>query len=493
MNKDTVNFQQQFKKIDNILRLDAGVSTAIDYIEQTSWILFLKYIDDLEQNRKIKASLESETYKEILDEPYRFSVWATPKNEKGDIDYNKRRVNEDLVTFINQELFPYLKKFSAKSNEHNSNTIEYKIGQVFSQLKNRLDSGKNIADVLDAVDTMQFATAEAKHEMSALYEDRIAQMGNAGKNGGEYYTPRPLIKTIVKAVNPVIGETVYDGAVGSAGFLVEAFDHMKSGKKITPKQNDVLQNETFSGKELKALAFVIGIMNMVLHGIEAPNIVHGNTLAENVLDMTEKDRVNVILANPPFGAKNVPAELQNNFPIKTGASELLFLQHFMAKLKAHGRAGIVIKNTFLSNTDNATVAVRKKLLEKFNLDAVLDLPSGVFQGAGVKTVVLFFAKGESTKKIWYYQLNLDRNLGKINALNEGDLEEFLKLRDKKSESENSWSIDIKDVDTETYDLSVKNPNQKEEAALRPAKDILEEIVRLDKESEGVLKGIKKIL
>lgn len=485
-------FEQQFKRIDNILRLDAGVGTAIDYIEQTSWILFLKYIDDTEENRKINAELTGKKYKPILDEEYRFSVWATPKNEKGEIDYNKRKINEDLIDFVDKQLFPYLKKFSNTYHE-DPNTIEYKIGQIFSELSNKIKSGKNLADLLDVVDKMQFITSEQKHEMSALYENRIAQMGNAGKNGGEYYTPRPLIKTIVKVVDPKIGEKVYDGSVGSAGFLVEAYEHMKKGKQLTPAENKILQDETFFGKELKSLAYIIGIMNMVLHGIEAPNIEHSNTLEENVLDMTEKDRVDVILANPPFGAKNVPAELQENFPVKTGASELLFLQHFMAKLKKGGRAGVVIKNTFLSNTDNATISVRKNFLEKFNLHTVLDLPGGVFQGAGVKTVALFFIKGEPTKKIWYYQLNLDRNLGKTNSLNESDLAEFVELQKTKANSDNSWSVDLKDIDEKTFDLSVKNPNKKEETVLREPKEILKEIERLNKENERVLKGIKGVL
>ena len=483
-------FEQQFKRIDDILRLDAGIATAIDYIEQTSWILFLKYIDDIEENRKISAELVGKKYEPILEEKYRFSVWATPKNEKGEIDYNKRRVNDDLINFVNQELFPYLKNFSVSYKE-NSKTIEYKIGQIFLELFNKIRSGKVLAEVLDVVDKMSFTTLEDKHEMSALYEDRIAQMGNAGKNGGEYYTPRPLIKTIVKIVQPKIGEKVYDGAVGSAGFLVEAYEYMKAEKQLTPKENEILQNETFYGKELKALAYIIGIMNMVLHGIEAPNILHINTLAENVLDMEEKDRMDVILANPPFGAKNIPKEMQENFPIKTGASELLFMQHFMAKLKAGGRAGIVIKNTFLSNTDNATTAVRKSLLEKFNLEMILDLPGGVFQGAGVKTVVLFFKKGEPTEKIWYYQLNLDRNLGKTNALNEKDLAEFLELSKDKKESENSWLVAVQDLDQETFDLSVKNPNKADEAPLRPPHEILSEMEGLDKKGEEVLRSIKE--
>ena len=203
-------------------------------------------------------------------------------------------------------------------------------------------------------------------------------------------------------------------------------------------------------------------MNMILHGIEAPNIVHTNTLAENINDIQEKDRFDVVLANPPFGGKERP-EVQQNFPIKTGETAFLFLQHFIKSLKAGGRAGIVIKNTFLSNTDNASVALRKELLENCNLHTVLDMPGGTFQGAGVKTVVLFFEKGAPTRKIWFYKLDPGRNLGKTNPLNDDDLKDFVALQAKFKDSENSWTIDAKSIDKTTYDLSVKNPNKADEA------------------------------
>ena len=267
-------------------------------------------------------------------------------------------------------------------------------------------------------------------------------MGNAGRNGGEYYTPRPLIKTKVKVVAPSIGNTIYDGAVGSAGFLCEAFEYLKNSKNLTTKDAEILQKKTFYGKEKKSLAYIIGTMNMILHGVEAPNILHVNTLSENISDIEEKDRFDIILANPPFGGKE-RAEVQQNFPIKTGETAFLFLQHFIKILKAGGRAGVVIKNTFLSNTDNASVSLRKLLLESCNLYAVLDLPGGTFTGAGVKTVVLFFEKGSPTKKVWFYQLNLDRNLGKTNPLNENDLSEFVELQQTKAESVNSWNVDKK--------------------------------------------------
>ena len=204
-----------------------------------------------------------------------------------------------------------------------------------------------------------------------------------------------------------------------------------------------LQERTFYGKEKKSLAYVIAIMNMILHGIDAPNIIHTNTLAENVSDIQDKDRMDVILANPPFGGKE-RHEVQQNFPIRTGETAFLFLQHFIKMLKAGGRAGIVIKNTFLSNTDNASVSLRKMLLDSSNLHTVLDCPGGTFQGAGVKTVVLFFEKGAPTKKIWYYQLDPGRNLGKTNPLNDDDLAEFVKLQKTKADSPKSWSIDAQD-------------------------------------------------
>jgi type I restriction enzyme M protein len=233
-------------------------------------------------------------------------------------------------------------------------------------------------------------------------------------------------------------------------------------------------------------------MNMILHGVEAPNIIHTNTLAENIADIQEKDRYDIILANPPFGGKE-RAEVQQNFPIKTGETAFLFLQHFIKILKAGGRAGVVIKNTFLSNTDNASVSLRKLLLESSDLHTVLDLPGGTFTGAGVKTVVLFFDKGAPTKKVWYYQLNLDRNLGKTNALNENDLADFITLQHTKAETENSWSVDVTKIDKTTYDLSAKNPNKKEETTLRQPDEILEEMKTLDEETADILNSIIELI
>ncbi len=265
-------------------------------------------------------------------------------------------------------------------------------------------------------------------------------MGNAGRNGGEYYTPRPLIRAMIKVVKPRIGERIYDGACGSAGFLCESYEYLRGGKTLSIGDVKRLQQRTFYGKEKKSLAYVIGIMNMILHGIDAPNIVRTNTLSENISDIQDKDRFDVILANPPFGGKERP-EVQQNFEIRTGETAFLFLQHFIKSLKAGGRAGIVIKNTFLSNSDNASVGLRRELLTTCNLHTVLDMPQGTFQGAGVKTVVLFFEKGAPTRHIWFYKLDPGRNLGKTNALNDADLEDFVKLQANFADSDNSWNVE----------------------------------------------------
>jgi len=483
-------FEQTFKNIDNILWKDAGCGSELDYIEQTSWILFLKYLDDLEKEKNASAELSGKTYKPLIADEFKWNVWAAPKNGDGKLDHHKALTGDDLKEFVDHKLFPYLKKF--KADAESAATMEYKIGEIFGELKNKLQSGYNLREVINLVDELRFRTHAEKHEMSHLYEDKIKNMGNAGRNGGEYYTPRPLIRTIVKVVAPKIGEKIYDGAVGSAGFLVEAFDYLRGGKSMSTKDMETLQQHTLYGKEKKGMAYIIGIMNMILHGVEAPNIIHTNTLAENIADIQEKDRYDVVLANPPFGGKE-RAEVQQNFPVKTSEIASLFLQHFIKILKAGGKGGIVIKNTFLSNTDNASIALRKKLMEDCNLHTVLDLPGGTFTGAGVKTVVLFFTKGEPTRKVWYYQLNLDRNLGKTNPLNEGDLEAFASLQKTKADSENSWTIEIANINTSTYDLSVKNPNKKEATALRQPKEILEEMKALDEESAEILNNILEII
>lgn len=482
-------FEQIFKNLDDVLRQEAGCSSELDYTEQSSWMLFLKYLDDLEQTRAMEAELVGKSYSYVIEDKFRWSAWAAPKKADGSIDHDSALIGDDLIDFVNRELFPYLHGF--KERAPSPDTIEYKIGEIFGEIKNKFQSGYSLREALELMDSLHFRSQEEKHELSHLYEVKIKNMGNAGRNGGEYYTPRPLIRAMIQVISPKIGETIYDAACGSAGFLCEAHDYLRQGK-LSTSDLKTLQESTFYGKEKKSLAYVIAIMNMILHGIEAPNILHTNTLAENIADIQDKDRFDIILANPPFGGKE-RKEVQQNFQIKTGETAFLFLQHFIKYLKAGGRAAVVIKNTFLSNSDNASVALRKELLESCNLHTILDCPAGTFIGAGVKTVVLFFNKGEPTRKVWYYQLDAGRSLGKTNPLNDNDLKEFIELQKTTAESEKSWAVDVSDIDTGSYDLSVKNPNTPEEAPLREPAVIIDDIAAIDEQTASLLAEIKGML
>ncbi len=481
-----MKYESTFNAIDKILRNEAGCSNELDYIEQTSWLLFLKYLDDLETEMEFKAELQNKTYKRIVTGFHRWSSWAAPKTATGELDTINAMTGDDLVKFVNEKLFPHLAKF--KDTAADSSSLEYKIGEIFSEIKNKIQSGYNLRDIIDKIDSLKFQSADDKHEMTVLYEDKIRRMGNAGRNGGEYYTPRPLIRSIIQVVNPRIGETVYDPACGSAGFLCEAFNYMSEQISSTSDSN-TLQKKTFYGKEKKPLPYIIATMNMIFHGIAAPNIIRGNTLSENLASIQDKDRYNVILANPPFGGSE-RQDVQQNFPIKTSETAYMFMQHFVKMLKAGGRAGIVIKNTFLSNSD--AIELRKMLLDETNLHTILDLPQGVFTGAGVRTVVLFFDKGKATKNIWYYQLNPGRTLGKTTALTEEDMEEFVRLQKSRDEGPNSWLLDIASLGKD-FDLSVHNPNAVAQVEERSPKQIAIDIDNLNKRNAALLSELIHLL
>ncbi|MDQ0465834.1 type I restriction enzyme M protein [Caulobacter ginsengisoli] len=482
-------FDQTFNAIDKVLRNEAGQTTELDYTEQTSWMLFLKYLDDLEKQRQVEAELKGETYAPIIDDEHRWGVWAAPKTTGGGFDHDRALTGDDLVAYVNTQLWPYLRAFRARAA--GPDTIEYKIGEVFAEIQPKFQSGYSLRDALELIDGLSFGSQAEKHELSSLYEDKIKRMGNAGRNGGEYYTPRPLIRAMIQVVKPRIGERIYDGACGSAGFLCEAYQAMLPLAQSTADR-ETLQRRTFYGKEKKSLAYVIAIMNMILHGIDTPNILHTNTLSENVLDIQEKNRFDVVLANPPFGGGERP-EVQQNFPIRSGETAYLFLQHFMRSLRAGGRGAVVIKNTFLSNTDQAATALRKELLETCDLHTVLDMPGGTFQGAGVKTVVLFFEKGRKTQRTWFYQLDPGRNLGKTNALNDADLVDFIERQTSFADGATSWKIEITGLDPTTWDLSVRNPNAPALPVSRSPLEILDEIATLDAKSGQILERVRALL
>jgi type I restriction enzyme M protein len=244
-------FEQTFKNIDDTLHKDAGCSSELDYTEQTSWMLFLKYLDDLEFTKSQEAELMGQEYQYIIDAEHRWNMWAAPKDEQGNFDHNNALTGDDLMDYVDSELFPYLKGFKQRADS--PHTIEYKIGEIFGEIKNKIQSGYSLRDALEKIDELRFRSQDEKHELSHLYESKIKNMGNAGRNGGEYYTPRPLIRAMIDVIQPQIGETIYDGAAGSAGFLCEAFDYMRKGgreqKQLKTVELDILQKSTFYAKE----------------------------------------------------------------------------------------------------------------------------------------------------------------------------------------------------------------------------------------------------
>lgn len=454
----------QFSAIDKKLWLPgSGCSGALDYMEQSSWLLFLRYLDAYENERMIEAAMLGNVYEPTLPKKLRWSTWAYPLNDEGKLDADKILKGDELIFFVQHSLFPGLR--ALKDSAEGTDSIKYRVGSIFEQLNCRFTDGYLLREVIDLMHPLKFQTEEDRHELTVLYEERLGEMGNAGRDGGQYYTPRSLIRTMIRLLDPKIGEKFDDGACGSGGFLCEAYQYMRTKAKDDPKAYQTLQKKSFSGGEVKPLAFVTAQMNCILHGLETPNITFGDTLANKIADFTDKDRVDVIGANPPFGAGANKIN-QQNFTVMTSETALMFMEYFMAKLKKKGRAAIIIKNTFLSNTDNASIAIRRMLLTKCRLNWVLDLPAKVFT-AGVQTVVLFFTKdGPTVDPINYYQLDMKGvSLGKTRPLNENDLAEFVAVfkGEKKGEGlEAVWSIDPKTIDQETFDLSVKNPNKKPE-------------------------------
>ena len=457
-------FEQTFKTLDDIMFQEPGCNSELDYAEQSSWMLFLKYLDDLEEEREAEALMEGTPFVPLFEPQYRWTAWAAPKLADGKPDLDNMRIGQDLVDFVNNDLMAYLRRF--KQTAQDPNSIQAKIGEIFGEVRNKFGNGYMLRDALKKIDELNFGTQDQKSELSDLYETRIKNMGNAGRNGGQYYTPRPLIRAMIQVVQPKLGETIYDP--------------------------QTLQQRTFYAKEQAPLAYVIGLMNMILHGIEAPNYLRTDTLSERIADIEEKDRFDIILANPPFGT-NKNKQLQQNFPVKSSESAYMFMQHFIESLKAGGRAAVVIKNTFLSNTDGASIALRRQLLQDCDLHTILDCPGGTFLGAGVKTVVLFFERGRETRDIWYYQLDPGRNMGKTNPLNDADLAEFVAMQRGRTLGDKAWIVNVGDLDDTTCDLSVKNPNAPEEAPLRAPQEIIEDMLARDAETAEILRKIEGML
>jgi type I restriction enzyme M protein len=467
-----MSLQQKIDRITNILRRDDGISGAMHYTEQTSWILFLKFLDDYEAEKAEDAILSGEDYVPVLDEEHHWSNWACPKSAEGKLDIQKARTGDDLRQYVNEELFPYLKSFRT-SAQADPQSFGYKIGAIFEYLDNKIASGHTLREVLDIIDSLNFQSESELFELSQVYEGLLQNMGDAGGYAGEFYTPRALIRAIVKVIDPQAGQTIYDAAAGSCGFLIDAFEHLKQNRQqLTTKQWDFIQQKTFFGFEKTSLAYVMGMMNMILHGIESPNLYRKNTLTEDIRQFEEKNRYNIILANPPFGGKE-KAQIQQNFPIQSNATELLFLQHFMKSLKSGGKAAIVVPEGVLFQTNSAFKQVKEELLEYFNLHTILSLPAGVFLPySGVKTNVLFFERSGGTTETWFYECEPETKLTKNKPLNDEHLAEFVELYSKRSTTDKSWTVPVDEL-KQDYDLSAKNPSKQNDIEHLAPRKILE--------------------
>lgn len=497
-----MSIQNNIDRITDILRRDDGISGAMHYTEQISWILFLKFINDYEDNKADEAFLEGTDYEHVLRKDLRWEQWACPKDENGKLDVKRAKTGDDLIEFVNKTLFPYLQEFKSTTNDPKS--LTYKIGAIFEYLDNRIASGHTLREILDIIDRLDFQSSDELFELSQVYENLLKSMGSDGGNSGEFYTPRAIIKAMVETTNIEVGDTIYDGAIGSGGFLVEAFDFLtQSGKKekLSAKEWEFLQSETFYGQEKTSLGYVMGMMNMILHGIESPNVFRGNTLTENIRDYQEKDRHDVILANPPFGGKE-KKQIQQNFPVESNATELLFLQHFMKMLKLEGRAAIVVPEGVLFQTNNAFSKVKQTLLENYNVHTIVSLPAGVFLPySGVKTDILYFDRKGSTSDIWYYDVTPPYKLTKNKPITYEHIKEFVHLfhhpaernltNAKTEKSFNDWTVNISDI--KDYDLSAKNPHKVIEVDHRSPKELLTAIKENDTKISTLMNQIESLI
>lgn len=489
-----MSLQQKIDRITDILRRDDGISGAMHYTEQTSWVLFLKFLDDYESEKEDEAVLSGKDYQPVLDEEHRWSNWACPKNAAGKLDINKVRTGDDLTDYVNNELFPYLKSFAnAAVTGSDPKSFAYKIGAIFQYLDNKVASGHTLREVLDIIDTLNFQSSDEMFELSLVYEGLLQNMGDAGGYAGEFYTPRPVVRAMIKAIDPQAGQTIYDAAAGSCGFLVEAFEHLKAKKNtLSTEQWDFIQRDTFFGFEKTSLAYVMGMMNMILHGIESPNLFRGNTLTQNIRDIQEKDRYDIILANPPFGGKE-KSQIQQNFPIQSNATELLFLQHFMKTLKSGGKAAIVVPEGVLFQTNSAFKQVKQELLENYNLHTILSLPAGVFLPySGVKTNVLFFERSGGTSDVWYYECEPEQKLTKNKPITDEHLKEFVELYNSRKTTDRSWTIPAIELQ-KGYDLSAKNPFKQIETRMLAPKEVLNKVRSIELSVSGLLDDVEKLL
>jgi type I restriction enzyme M protein len=435
----------------------------LQYVPELTWILFLRILDEQESREAEEAEAVGQEFRPSLKAPYRWQDWAAPYDENGPKTTDGRRKQGwkrkelhdgtlgDFFTFVNSDLLPHLKGLRDRPNATPRQKV---MSEIMSGVERvRIDTERNFLDVLDKVHEISSETVDPTHvfTLSQVYEGLLLKMGEKGNDGGQFFTPREVIRAMVRVVGPKIGEAVYDPGCGTGGFLAQSYEYMrdKQGSKITAEQLETLKHRTFFGREKENLIYPIALANLVLHGIDQPNLWHGNTLTGGEiyggLFQEAPALFEVVLTNPPFGGKE-GKEAQTRFAYKTGATQVLFLQHVIDSLKPNGRCGIVLDEGVLFRTnETAFVRTKRKLLDECDLWCIVSLPGGVFTaaGAGVKTNLLFFTKGEPTERIWYYDLS-DLKVGKKTPLTLAKFEEFFRLLPKRADGEHSWTVDLND-------------------------------------------------
>lgn len=468
--------KSDIKKVCDILRRADGVG-AKDYIEQLSWLLFLRVFENVEGELKELAEAERKKYQAIIDPEYQWSAWA--KKDWKDKD--------ELIHFVSNKLFPYLKNLKGTREKD-------KVGEVFRELYgNKIRSAHDLLDVIDILDDIEMKHFQDTHLLSQTYEEILQEMGSEGGWAGEFYTPRPIIRLMIKVVNPKIGETIFDPFVGSGGFLVESFDYIQNQtKNIGVKEWNTLQNKTFSGQEKTPLPYLIGTMNMMLHRILVPNLTRSNTFMEDIHNLPESSKKDVILTNPPFGGTEHQS-VQNNFLIPVGATEGLALQYVMKRLKNGGRCGIVLPEGNILFGGGAIQKIRQELLEKFDVHSIISLPAGVFaqMGASVKTSLIFFEKTGSTKEIWYGEVR--GKFTKKKTIKDEHLEDIFEKYKKRQISDTSWIVSIEDIKKRGYELSPKNPVLADDDIILSPENLLDEIENKQQDVNEFIGSMRNIL
>jgi len=479
------------KGICDIMRR-SGRSGALQYVPELTWMLFLRILDEREEKEAEQARALGVQFTPSLEYPYRWQDWASPKGKK------RKELQEGtlgaFMSFVNGELIPYLRNLKSKPGATPRQKV---ISEVFSATERTyIDTERNLLDILDKIDELSVENIDETHifPISQVYEGLLQKMGEKNNDGGQFFTPREVIRVMVKVIDPEIGETVYNPCCGTGGFLAQAYQYMKQKAK-TAADIETLKTRTFYGREKENLVYPIALANLVLQEIDEPHIWHGNTLTGlevyGGLFSNAPALFDVVLTNPPFGGKE-GKDAQTRFAYKTSSTQVLFLQHVIDSLKPGGRCGIVMDEGVLFRTnENAFVQTKRKLLNECDLWCIVSLPPKVFVNAGAasKTNLLFFTKGEPTREIWYYDLS-DLNITKKQPLTLEHFEEFFKLLPERAESERSWRVSVEEIKAKNYDLKAVNPNRKETEDRRSPEELLSIIETQSVEIENVIKTLR---